>query len=65
MFTKILFSLCVGCMQFNDYVVCRVYNMQVKNKTETYEEKDLIDSLIGPKPVMTNHDILGYLPRFE
>ncbi|KAM3308040.1 NAC domain-containing protein 83-like [Capsicum chacoense] len=41
---------------FNDYVVCRVYNRQVKDKRETDEEKDLIDSLIGSKPVMTDHN---------
>ncbi|KAM3374883.1 hypothetical protein P3S68_013597 [Capsicum galapagoense] len=44
---------------FNDYVVCRIYKRQIKDKGKIDEEKDLIDSLIGPKPFMTDHNNNG------
>ncbi|PHT79500.1 hypothetical protein T459_17552 [Capsicum annuum] len=45
--------------KFNDYVVCRIYKRQIKDKGKIDEEKDLIDSLIGPKPFMTDHNNNG------
>lgn len=47
---KIMFTLC--CVQFNDFIVCRIYD---REKRKGDDQRDMVNSLIEPKQVM-NHN---------